>query len=120
MNEHNQMYIQYKDILYGKYKSPKYLDYVHKKYPHKEMHHILMKQIDYLVSPIDHWQHMEYHQKHRQSIFPSLLLGSVNLLTEYARKELGLDISAVKQEELTPQLVKDIIIKVHNKHCLMI
>jgi hypothetical protein len=104
--DYKQEYVRYKHVLYGEYKSKKYLAWVKEKYPNQDTHHLLMKKIDYLVIPLEHFFHLEVVHKNRQKYFVEYLPMSLKILALYAFEMYGVEFDI---SDITPELVKQMI-----------
>lgn len=83
----NQQYITYRNRLLV-WKSPKYIRWMHKKYPNEDLHHILgstvgLKFAD-LVVPIEHLFHINKVEKDKPRYFEMLFAPAVHHLKQYA------------------------------------
>ena len=87
INEANQKYIAYRNQLIV-WKSPKYMNWMKKKYPNEDRHHILgstigLKFADPIV-PIEHFFHINKVDKERPRYFVMLFAPAVQHLKQYA------------------------------------
>lgn len=105
--DYKQEFVRYKHVLYGTYKSKRFLTWFKKRFPYADMHHLLMRQIDYLAMPFEHGFHLNVVHKNRQKYFCLYLKKSMDILIQYAKEELNLNIEV--PAELTPEIVKGII-----------
>ena len=120
--DYKQEYVRYKHVLYGTYKSPKFEKWLgnnieqffDKKYSFEkdtkvDLHHTLIRSIDYLMMPAGHFFHLEVVHKNRQKYFVEYLPMSLKILTFYAFEMYGVKMEHLDKTQITPELVKQMI-----------
>lgn len=108
--------LRYRHIL-GFEKSKKYLEWMKKKFPNMDIHHILgsymgKKMTDLLVVPINHKFHIEIVTGNEGKYFLVYLPTALKYLQQYAKECLNLQIS---YNNIEPETVKQLIATVHEK-----
>jgi len=72
------------------HKSKKFLEWFKEQYPHLDGHHILgspfgQKSTDYLLAPIEHFEHIEKAHKNLEAYFETHLVTAVKILINYVK-----------------------------------
>lgn len=108
-------YTIYRAVL-GFQKFPKYLASMKRKYPDKDLHHLLgsilgKKFTDALVVPIPHNFHLNVVEKNKAEYFDKYLTLSIIHFLEYMEEELGFTTQEIEalHPDNEPQTVKKII-----------
>lgn len=72
------------------YKSKQFLEWFKNKYPNLDGHHLLgspfgKKSTDYLLAPIEHFEHTEIAHKNLVKYFEKYLATSIRILIQYVK-----------------------------------
>ena len=79
-------YGRYGHILY-EFKSKQYLKWAKNEYPHLDLHHLLRKNLDYLLYPVKHQTHLQQVHSHKAFYFEKWLQASVDIFLVYVNKK---------------------------------
>ena len=117
--DEKQMFKRYRDKL-GFQKFPRYIKWMHKKFPGKDLHHIAgstfgRKFTDALLIPLDHKFHLCYVEKEKAKYFCFYLRTAYSHFLEWVKDELNTDAMFLLDEELTPEKVSKYIDLVYNE-----
>jgi len=111
--EEKQIFKRYRAQL-GFQKFPRYVKWMHKKFPGKDLHHIAgstfgRKFTDALLIPLDHKFHLCYVEKEKAKYFSLYLRTAFSYFLEYAKDEFNEDLTDTLKGDLFPELVKKLI-----------